>query len=248
MGSAQSSVTQQVEADYTDIVNSTINSIINKSTLECSSTQVLEVCPGCIPISDTQAPIICPLTINNGGFTVNQVGNVTCNLGSENTTKLSNDLKTNLTSATEQWIENNYSNYQGWFAIAFNSQTANNTQISQISQEITNDITNDISNLCSAELNSYQFLQVPICGIFNNVDFVFNQDNATTSITSCINNNIINNAIKNTVIASAIQRADDYFASRQEGPLDWIKYVIIGVVVIVVIIIIGAILIAVKVV
>lgn len=244
----QSSVTKQVEADYTNIVNTTVNSIIDTNSLECSQTQILEVCPGCIPTGpDPKDVILCPLEIISGGLEIDQIGNTTCNLGSNNTTNLNNDLKTKLTSATEQWIKDNYDNYQGWFAIAFNSQTADDTQISSISQELTNEITNDISNLCSAELNSYQYFKVPLCGTYINTKVVLSQKNTIISVTSCINNNIINNAITNSVIADAIQRADNYFKSRQEGPLSWLNYLIIGIVVIGVLLVIGAIIVAVKV-
>lgn len=249
MGNLQSAVSKQVAASFTNVVNSTVNNVINQADLACSATDSFSLCTGCIPASPSNpTPATCPFSFTNGSFNISQTNALNCTLNSTNITSISNTLKTDLQTNISQWIQQNLNNFQGWLTFAFNTQAGQSTNIQQVSTDISNSITNNISNQCSAELGANTVGVISLCGYFDDVNFNFNQTNTLTSLTSCINKDVINNVESNQVINEMIQQTDQHFASQQQGPLtgaeEDIRVLIIVIAIIAGLLIIGGVIVA----
>ena len=245
MGNLQSAVSKQVAASFTNEVNTTVNNVINQSDLACSASDTFNLCTGCIPASPANpTPAICPFSLTDGSINITQVNTLNCTLNSTNITSISNSLKTNLQNNISQWITQNLNNFQGWLAFAFNTQAGQSTNREQVSTDIANSITNNISNQCSAELGANTVGVISLCGYFEGSSFNYNQANTLTSLTSCINKDVINNIESNTIINEMVQQTDQKFASEQFGPLTGaerdIEILLIVIAIVVVVVIVGA--------
>jgi len=242
----QSSDTQNTLNDFTSVINTAVEEAKNKASLQCSSANNITVLLGSFPNPQTGTPIPCPTNVT-GNITVNQTADSTCNLSGDFTTTFQNEITNNVQTNVASWINQNLNANQGWLAIAFSSQSAVNQTNETVATMISNGLTANITNTCSAELYASNNAIVSVCGDYRS-DFNFDQSAFVTNLTSCIAKNTVSFIASNNILNSMSAYADSQLSSSQEGPLSWLKYVIIGIVIIVVLIIIGAIIIGITVV
>jgi large-conductance mechanosensitive channel len=238
----QSADTTATQKDYTNFVNNFVSNIVNSANLQCNATQNYTVSLGIIPGYKEFPPQTCPFKFTNGTINVTQTLAQTCNLNSENISDISVKITNSITNALKQWIDNHLSSNQGWLAIAFSSQSANNISSQQVATMITNNAITNISNTCAAEINSAQNATIPVCGVFDGATFNFTQAAIVSNLTSCINKTTLNYIATNTQLNSMAQTADNKLASSQEGLTSIFKWIIIAVVIIAVIAGIGILL------
>lgn len=219
MGSVQSQVSTEVAASYTNVVNNVVNSVVNSSDLNCTTQETFSLSTGIIPASGGFPAQNCPFSLTDGSLTVGQGSALSCSLNSTNINSISSQIKNRLETETQQWIQQNFTNFQGWLESAFSTQAGQTTTISKVSNDIANSVSNNISNQCQAELNANENNTIALCGYYKDVNLAFTQSSALTSLTSCINKNVISTIDNNTVINEMVQETDAKFASRQQGPL-----------------------------
>lgn len=243
MGNNQSEITQQVAASFTEILNTAVSSVLTEGTVTCSNNAEFKLCIGCIGNPDgSNTP--CPLNFNGVTVTVDQNSFANCSLTESNTTSITDKITTSVTNNVTTWVNQSEGSVQGWLTFAFNTQAARNYTKTELINRIVNGVSEDISTQCSAALSSNAELIVPICGNFNNVNFIFQQDSITQSLTGCINNTVLNNVLNDTVINAIVQETNQNFKSTQEGPLDLLKVIVIIIAIIVGLLIIGGIVVA----
>lgn len=238
MGNLQSEVSKQVASAYNKVVNSIVNDAINQANLSCTADEEFNLSTGIIPASQGFPAEPCPFGFTNGTIIVGQQSTLSCSLRNQNITSISNTIKNNVATQTEQWIKMNFNSFQGWLAFAFNTQEGRSTTISKVSNDIANSVSNNILNQCGAELNSRSVQSIALCGYYTNDTLDFSQNTTIISLTSCLNKNIINDIVSNTVVNEMVQQTDAYFKSQEEGPLSGAEN-IIRIIVIIAAILVG---------
>jgi len=159
-----------------------------------------------------------------------------------NYNNLQNQLQDNLSTRLNQWIKNNFNSNQGWLAIAFSSQAANNISTEEVSNIISQSVSANFQNQCQAFISGTQDGVVSLCGIYDNDNITIDQKAAISSFSSCINRNTINTFIQNNQLNEMAQTADNELKSSQEGLSSIFRWLIWGAVIIGGLIIIGIVL------
>ena len=96
MGSLQSSVSKEVAAAYTKVVNTVVNNVVDKSNLNCTGENIFEFSTGVVPGFRNFPPQTCPFSFTSGNITIGQTNAETCNLSSTNITTISTTIKNNI--------------------------------------------------------------------------------------------------------------------------------------------------------
>lgn len=224
MGNAQANETNQTMAAYTNIVNSTATSVYNQASQSCASGNnfTLNTGEGCYFESI------------NGTFNVTQTAGTKCTFSSSDIASLNANFSNQLQNNTQQFIQQNSQSKQGWFATAFSFQVNGASNTTEVMSQMSNVFTQNFTNLCSSVANALNNATVNLCGIYDNTTFNFNQNAMVTSITSCVNDIVINVWTSNSVLNQLYQMTDQKLASQQSGFgsfLVWIA-VIIGAVIV----------------
>ena len=229
----EASQTQQTIADYTNVVNSVVQNAVNQSAATTAAFNQLDINLG-------EPPCLIGATIV-GNVNINQTTNVTSNLSAVNTNSFSTNIRNNLQTQTENWINNNLQANQGWLAFAVGVATANNVSVTQIANDLANSVSDDVLNQCRSEIDEGNRGVVQFCGYIGG-DFNVTQSAAVTNITSCINNNVFRTVLNNQVIDNIIQQTNNKFLISQQGIWGFLRWIVLIVVAIGIIAVIGLLL------
>ena len=229
-----SNTTKSVFDAYYDIVNSLVATEIAKGTLLSSTSQSIQSSscgPDCYSqynVKTLNDCIITDYTINQSSDTRNQLQGISMSTVIEN-------VKTNLATQTENYINNITKTHADWGTIAINVVLNSNTTVTKISADIANSVSTNTQTICKIESSENQEVKILLCGIVKNVDIT--QSAFQTNTMSCIAKQIAKFVASNGVITKAITQAND---STSTGS-NYLIYGIIGIVlVIIVFIIVGA--------
>jgi len=224
MGNIQSNATKQVLADYTNVVNSTVVNVYNSAAASCASANNFSL--------QTGGGSDCNFQMINGSINVTQTAGTNCQLNSQNVNSLSAQFQTQLTNNTQQFIQQNSQNKQGWFATAFSLQMNNASNVTEVMNQISNSSSANFTNLCNSVSDALNNATVKLCGIYDGSSFNLNQNALVTAITSCVNQNVVNIWTSNQVLNSLWQATDQKLASTQSGfSLKWILIIVVVIVV-----------------
>lgn len=231
MGNMQSNVTKQTLADYTNVVNSTVANVYSSAAQTCASGNNFTLNTG------QNCGWVPGFELLNGSLNVTQTAGSNCQLNSQTITNLSAQFQTQLTNNTQQFIEQNSQNKQGWFATAFSLQVQGASNTTEIMTQLSNFFNSNFTSLCSAVDTAFNNATVNLCGVYDGSNFNFNQNALVTALTSCVNQNVINEWTSNQVLNNLWQQTDQKLASTQSGfSLSWIFIIIIAIVALIVII------------
>jgi hypothetical protein len=228
MGNIQSSSTKQILSSYTSVINDSVANIINSSTLNCTASNRLEVQTGGEPN--------CTFQSIDSTFNFNQNAVSNCRLISENINDISSTLQNTVKTTTENFINNDLQNKQGWFALAFSLQIANSSSASEVAQIISNQFNGQIENICRTQVGAFNHGTLLLCGAYSGTTFNYSQDAVSTAIASCVNQNIIRIFNTNSALSEMWSRTDNALASEQTG-FNFKYLIIIGVIILAIIII-----------
>lgn len=237
--SIQSAVTQQTLNDFTSIVNQSVESVINSSSQTCNAVQELDINIG-QPFVQDGILVACEANFD-GSVNISQTNKQQCQLTQNAINNLSANINTTLQKNLQQWIQTGLDSKQGFFPAAFSAQLAVNQTSASIATRISNGLTANIQNTCKSFYNSSQSAKFNICGNFKK-DFNFDQNINQMNLTSCLSQNTVSFISNDNVLENMAQTADTKLSSDQEGLTGWIKWLIIGAVILGVVIIIGIIL------
>jgi len=238
----QSDDTQNTLNDFTSVVNTAVEKAKNVVQSTCTAKNNLTVLAGQFYNPDGP-PTGCPNNIQ-GNVNITQLADADCNVTGQFKNDFQNSITNNVKTDIEQWIKTQINSNQGWLAIAFDGQFSENENAETVATTLSNGLTSDITNICSAQLEASNNAVVTICGNYRK-DFNFQQSAFVTNVTSCIANNTVSFIANNTVLNNMAQHADTTLASSQEGVgslFSWLRWVIIGGVIIAALIIIGVLL------
>lgn len=177
----------------------------------------------------------CPFNFTNGVMSITQTAGTNCQLSSNNVNNLTSQFQTQLTNETQQFIQQNASNSQGWFATAFSLQIQGATTVDDVMNQIKNSTKGNFNNTCTSVSSALNEATVRLCGYYDSTTFDFNQNALITAITSCINQNVIDTWTSNTVLNQLWQQTDQQLASTQSGLSMGLIILIIVIIVIVII-------------
>ena len=215
MGNIQSSVTQQVLTDYTTIVNNTVANVFNSASSACASGNTMHLQTGGAPD--------CQFNMTGGSLTSTQTAGTKCKLSSQNISTLTATFNTQITNNIRQFIENDLTNNQGWFATALSFQMTNASTVDDIMTQISSSVNANFINTCSSVANALNNEQVLLCGNFDGTKIDFTQNALVSSLTSCVNENTIKVWTQNVILNKLWQQTDQKLASTQSGiSLTWI--------------------------
>lgn len=215
MGNVQVNETRQILSDYTKIVNDVVNSVYNTAISQCTAGNTLSIQTGGVD---------CPFEFTNGTFNIFQVAGTNCTLTSSNISQLGTTLKNEIQNKTQQFLEQQSQNEQGWLAVALSLQINQATNVTEITNQIFNSINNNIINSCSSVSNALNTGQLKLCGVYNGATFNINQNATVTALTSCVNQAVINTFVNNPVLNDLVQKTEQKLKSKQEGigALTWV--------------------------
>lgn len=221
MGSAQSSVTKQTLEAYTQYMNTVLANEYNKSSMNCTAGNTVSFTTG----RD------CYFSFTNGTININQQATSDCTLDSSNVNEINSTIQNTVQTATQQFIDNDLQNKQGWFATAFSLQVTGAENSEQVSTLIANQFSGDITNICEGQIGTFNTGIVDLCGAYNGATFNINQDALTTALVSCVNQNVIDAFDTNATLNQLYQETDNVLVSQQEGAgsLLWL-WIILGVI------------------
>lgn len=217
MGNAQASLTKQTLESYTEVMNNTIAKEYNKTSLGCSTGNVVSFTTG----RD------CYFSCNGCDIEIGQKATSECTLDGENTNQIQSTIQDLVQSTTESFIENDLKNKQGWFSTAFSLQISGASTKEEVSNIISNQFSGDITNICQGQIDTFNTGVVDLCGDFNNTKINFNQDALTTALVSCINNNIIEVFNTNSALNQLYTETDNVLVSQQKGARSFLWLLII---------------------
>lgn len=218
--SIQSNVTKQIMSNYTKIVNETVMDVYNDAASTCQSGNMMNI--------ETGGGQYCDFEIINGSININQTAGTNCKLDSTNVNNLSTNFTTQLINKTKQFIQQDAQNKQGWFATGFSLQISDATTVDQIMTQITNETKANFINKCSSVNTALNNGIAKLCGTYDGSSFNFNQNALITSITSCINQNVVDSWTNNSVLNNFWMQTDQKLASTQSGfSLKWLLIIIV---------------------
>lgn len=233
MGNFQSNTTKNMISAYTSILNNISLSVVNESRLGCNSSNFLNLQTG----GATPEQSNCVFKLTNGDLIISQRAESKCQLVSENINDISSEIKNEVRTQTESFINADLKNSQGFFATAFSFQEVNLSNATEVADVISNSFAGNITNICTAQVNAFNHQILLLCGEYNNSNIIVNQDALTTSITSCINENIVKLYNNNVALKDLILKTDSKLYSEQKGINIGQILLIIGIIVVVIIII-----------
>lgn len=239
--SIQSAKSKEVLNDLTQITNTTTNNVLQSASASCGSAintfklviGGLEQCGAIVTIEDSTV-------------TLNQTSVQGCNLNVSNQSTVTNQDYTDITTQIKQFIQQQLDSDQGWLSIGLSVQTGTSITKNDIQTRIDNITANDIEQSCNAYIgDSNNNNEVILCADVLNSTIDLSQQSTVTSVVQCSNKEVLNNFFNTVELQQFAQNTDQYFFSQQEGPISWLKYIIIGAIIIGVLLIIGAIIIGV---
>lgn len=233
MGSAQSEITKQTLADYNSFMNTALQSDINTAISGCAAANNLSL--------QTGGEKYCDFEMINGSINVNQKVNATCSLHSKNINSITTKFNTTVKNTTQQFIDQNAKNKQGWFATAFSFQIQGASTSAEVSNKITNSFTGNISNTCRQEATAMNSNKTLLCGTYNASVVNINQDATITALTSCINRNVTEAFLTNNALNEMYQKTNQKLTSEQAGVGSFVFWIALAIVAgIILVIILGA--------
>jgi hypothetical protein len=132
----------------------------------------------------------------------------------------------------DTWIKQQMEQSNGWLATGLNFGFAGISTTEEMKTQLTSLFTANIANSCTSFLDQYQEQGVYICGWYTNVNFDFSQSALATSITSCVNTNIIKAYSSNSVLQDFVTKTDQAVSQQNAGILDFLVYIVVGLVIV----------------
>jgi len=218
MGSAQSNVTKQTLASYTNVINTAMFNAYNESVGRCSAsnTLVIDTCP--------------TFEIINGSLNVTQAAAADCQFNSQNFNTFTAKFTTEVRNATKQFIDENAKNKQGWFATAFSFQINGASNSSEVTNKIMNSFQGNTTNICRDESDAMNSGKLLLCGTFDGSAINVKQNSTVTSLVSCVNRNTEQAFVSNSVLNDLYQKTNQKLASEQAGVGSFFEWIVIAIV------------------
>ncbi|MEM3857901.1 MAG: hypothetical protein QW478_00700 [Candidatus Micrarchaeaceae archaeon] len=198
--------------EMNQVINNQATTIVNNNKQNCTTRNDFRLGFG----TDLNGHF-CPFYGQNVDISVTQVATASCSLQSENLNNINSQIENDLKASLQNYLEQNASSQQGFLAHALSIQFNTNYNKETISNAIVNNINSKTLNNCSAILNANNNGVVMVCGTFNNSKLNFQQDASVTSITSCINQTIVQTVANNSELADLLQKTDQKLLSQQNG-------------------------------
>lgn len=218
MGNSATSQLNSTISDYTKIMNTVAINITNSSNVDCNSSNFISfTVNGKDCAVDGQVPPILDST-----FPLSQEITSNCNLSSENASDIKLDFKSQIQTATDNFVKSQIEQEGSWLQTAVNISENNITNYTQLTTLITSTIVANISDSCAAQITAANHAKVLLCGPLINVSIPVSQKAMTTSITSCINKNVFEAYTTNVVLKTIVSNTEAYIKQKGKGPLDFL--------------------------
>lgn len=224
MGNFQANQSNQIAASYLSMVT---NIIASAATRIATTNEMINM----VNINHCGPPCVGPCSADS--IDIAQSNSIQQTTTAEDVSNIVATVKSQLTSATVQWVQQQSTSDQGWLATAFNVQINDTNAVTKVAENITNNISDDTTTACAGFNFDENSATLLLCGVVTKA-VILTQTNAVTNIVSCINQQTLKAFVAGSEYASTIQTADQIAYSKQSGLFGWIETVAIVIAIVIV--------------
>lgn len=228
MGGVQSQVMKQVAESFNQNILNQVSNVVNENRQTCSTLQssIITFGVGCPP----EAPFQNFGTISQ---TVDLSSQQQCNLTSQTSVELTNNLQTIVENAIDQTLSQDSEAVQEWFTVSFGAQFNFAEEKQRISNEIITNLNFNTTSICTNTSLISQTGGTNYCGAnYGDIRVDIREQTQQTAVATCIAGFVYNTIRNDEFLNNLIQDADQQLFLKQEGlNLGIIIGVIVGVIV-----------------
>lgn len=219
MGNNSSTELQSTITAYTEYINNVSNDIVNTSLTQCVASNYINFSLGGPPCK-LEGGVYEGIKID-----FEQTAKGECNLTSQNASSITIDFSATISEATQNFVDAQSEVEGSWLQTSINSNSQNIKTTTELTALITNNFKSSITNTCATQIEAANHGDVVLCGNFKNVDYKGKQNAAAMSITSCINENIIDAYNTNATLRKVVNETESVMSTKEKSILgDFIKY------------------------
>lgn len=229
MGNVKSDLTKQTLADYTQVINDTVENVFGTVIQRCTEGSTFNFVTG----------QNCPYLSTNGTLNPSQRALSSCTFGSNYLTPLIPNFQQSIQVATQNFIEQEMKKQPSWFNTAFSLSSNKGQNSSTVSNIIAGSFSGNFTNKCPATANALNNITLNLCGAYDVAKFNFNQNALTTALTSCANEIILNTFNTNPTLKTLWTTTDQHLNNPHISSFWWyIIIIFLGIILLIIVIVI----------
>lgn len=213
------SFSQQISKDITNGYLAVINQLTASATTRLNNS-TLTVNTVFLSACDLKA---CGRPCFVDGINVTVSNNVTVQLDAQTLQQVIDQVKSEITDATTQYVQSLNQNEQAWLGFAFGINVQDQQTINNFSEQITNTISNNAFTECSSQLITSNGVNIVLCNVTQPANVTIRND--VLAAQSCISKQIVTNIVSNTLLFNGMQFADQQNYNTTNGPFSFLYYI-----------------------
>jgi hypothetical protein len=212
-------------SSYTSFMNTNVSENINKSLTNCRAGNIADIIIGGGDCGRVQ--------ITGSNITLTQKAKATCDLTSQNTTELYKTITTETSNKIDDFLKQDTKAVQEFLSLGAIAFGINKSEFQKnLSTAITNSIREQTTNICESDFVATNKGTLNFCADISNTTLNLGQDATVTAITNCVNKILSKSVTSNSQLNEIFTKVDQAASTKQEGLGGFLRWFIIGAIIV----------------